>query len=208
MKHRLVTCLFALPVGFLVPGLAAAFSIAITPGAKAIYLRVGAGTSTGNYNTGGSGGYTSVISQVQATVPAASLGQGPVGTVVGSANAESFYDGAVFCDSATQVYIGGYYRGPIGSGAGTLSVTSPASLTNASADTLSFGTISWTATTRGGITPAIADASFAPGTTQFLRSVAGNTYFEDCLGFSYANSSPLVKSGTYQGRVTYTLVVP
>jgi hypothetical protein len=40
-----------------------------------------------------------------------------------------------------------------------------------------------------------------------LRTIAANTWVENCHTFSYANTL-VVAAGTYTGQVTYTLVLP
>ena len=87
-----------------------------------------------------------------------------------------------------------------------LQVSTPTSLTNANGDTLLFSTISWTSTANGNAAADIPAGAFT-GSTQLLRSIAPNTWVENCLAFSYANGV-VVPAGTFQGRATYTLSAP
>ena len=123
--------------------------------------------------------------------------------------ATSFYDGYVFCNLPSQVYIGGYNRGgTLNSATGTLTVTVPASLANASGNTIPFGQISWTSSGNGDTgTQPFPAGTFSGGSTQTLASFPANTWRESCHTFSYANAN-LVAAGTYTGRVTYTLSLP
>ena len=116
------------------------------------------------------------------------------------------YDGFTFCTVPAQVYVGGFYRTPGAAGNGTLSVTSPATLSNGLGDTLPFTSISWVSGGNGDATATIPSGTFT-GATQTLYSVTRNNWFESCLAFNYANTA-LVPAGTFTGRVTYTLAAP
>ncbi len=185
---------------------ASAFLVAITPGARAIYLQVGTGTFTGTYSSGGTPGNNSTINKVSVTVPAAALGTGSRAMTSDSAVSNSPYDNFAFCTAPAQVYIGGFYRIPGSVGNAALTVTTPAKLFNATADTIDFSSISWVSTGNGDATTTIPAGSFT-GPSLNLLSVAPNFWFESCMAFSYANAQA-VAAGTFSGRATYTLTAP
>jgi hypothetical protein len=188
---------------------ASAYTVAIGPGARAIYLQVGNGSFTGTYSGGGTPGNNATINQVTVTVPAAQVGSGTAQQMTSnSAQAVSFYDNFTFCNPPVQVYIGGFFRLPGAAGTATLSVTtSAANLTNATGDTIPFSQISWTSSGIGdaGAQP-IPGGTFTGG-TQTLATFPVNTWNESCHTFSYANAAS-VAAGTYTGRATYTLSAP
>jgi hypothetical protein len=185
---------------------ASAFLVAITPGTRAIYLQVGSGTFTGTYNAGGTPGNNGTINKVSVTVPAASLGTGSRAMTSDSTVSNSPYDNFAFCTAPAQVYIGGFYRLPGGGGTATLSVTTPATLSNATANTIAFSSISWVSSGNSDPVATIPSGTFA-GAAQTLLSVAPNFWFESCMAFSYANAQT-VAAGTFSGRATYTLTAP
>jgi hypothetical protein len=185
-----------------------AFSVNITPATRSLFLQVGSGAMTGgNFNSGGIPGNNATINRVSVTVPAASLGAGALAMTTDSTVTASPYDGFAFCTLPAQVYVGGFYRTP-GTGANaTLTATTPASLTNASGNTIPFSTVSWVSAGAFDSGTTISNGSFVGGASQVLLSITRNTWFESCLQFSYANAQ-LVGSGTFTGRVSYTLMAP
>lgn len=198
----------ALACALLASPLAQAFTVSISPGQRAIYLRVGTGSASANYSSGGTMQNNTTVDRVSVTVPAAQLGNGtPLPMTSSSSQGNSFYDGLAFCNAPAQVYVGGFYRRPNNSGTATLIATSPANLVNGSGQTISFTDISWTASGNGdtGAQPIPAGA-FAGG-TQTLASFPVNSWRESCHAFSYDNAA-VVASGTYTGRVVYTLSAP
>lgn len=190
---------------------ARAFIVNISGGlTPSIYLRVGDGVYAGTFINNGTPGSGGTINTVSVTVPAAILGNGTALAMTGNATqATSDYDGYAFCNLPAQIYVGGFNRrGTNSGGTGTLTVTAPTSLTNASGDSIPFGQISWTSSGNGdGSAAQPFPAGAFTGGTQTLASFPANTWRESCHTFSYANSS-IVASGTYTGRVTYTLTVP
>ncbi len=192
-----VIALLMLGIGLALP--AQAWVLTVTPGAKTIYLQVAAGTKDAANAT---------INVVSVSVPAAQVGTGATQAMTSdSATSISFFDNYVVCNPPQQVYVGGYLRAPNNSAsAAVLQVTTPTSLTNATGDTLPFSSISWTSTANGNATADIPAGTFS-GATQLLRNIAPNTWVENCLVFSYANTT-VVPAGTYQGRATYTLTAP
>lgn len=186
---------------------ARAWVLTINPGARGAFLQVGVGSYSGFHNSGGTPLDNATVNTVSVTVPAAQVGRGVAqGMTSNSTQAISFYDGFTVCTPPTQVYVGGWVRRPgSGSGSGVLSVTSPASLTSG-AQTIPFTQISWTSTALGNPAADIPAGTFTGG-TQALRTIAANTWVENCLTFSYANTA-VVAAGTYTGQVVYTLVVP
>lgn len=186
---------------------AQAFVATIGAGTRTLFLQVGAGTITGgNFNAGGAPGNNSTINSVSVNVPSAALGTGVQTMTTDSTVTASPYDGFTFCTVPAQVYVGGFYRTPGAAGNGTLSVTSPATLSNGLGDTLPFTSISWVSGGNGDATATIPSGTFT-GATQTLYSVTRNNWFESCLAFNYANTA-LVPAGTFMGRVTYTLAAP
>lgn len=163
-----------------------------------LYLQVGAGTNNGNNAT---------VNTVSVSVPAAQVGTGPLQMTSDSTVANSFYDNYAVCNPPQQVYIGVWFRRAGGGGVqATLTVTTPAVLSSG-ADTIPFSSISWLSTSNGNNGAAdIPSGTFTAG-AQTLRSVARNTWVENCLVFSYANNA-IIAAGTYTGRATYTAVMP
>lgn len=190
---------------------AAAFTIAIAPASpRTIYLQVGVGSFSGFYATGGTPQDNTTINVVSITVPAAQVGSGVAQTMTSNSTASnSFYNNRLFCTTPNQVYIGGFYRraNAAAGAVATLRAAVPANLTNAGGNTIPFTQISWISSGIGdlGAQPFLA-GTFAPG-TQTIGTIARNQWAESCHTFSYANSS-VVASGTYTGRVTYTLTAP
>jgi len=185
---------------------ARAWVLTINSGPKALFLQVGTGSYTGTYQGGGTPLNNATINTVSVTVPANQVGRGTAQTMTSdSAVSTSFYDGFAVCNPPQQVYVGGWVRTPSGNGSGTLSVTSPATLTSGTT-TIPFTQISWTSTANGTATPDIPAGTFNGGTLA-LRTIAANTWVENCHTFSYANTA-VVAAGTYTGQVTYSLVLP
>jgi hypothetical protein len=185
-----------------------AFVVAITPGPKALFLQVGAGTMAGgNYNGLGTPGNNGTINRVSLTVPAANIGTGSRVMTTDSTVTDSPYNGFARCNKPTQVYVGGFYRTSGAPGNATLTVTTPLSLNNSLGGTMAFSAISWVSGGNQNPSPGIPSGTFAGGTTQTLASVGLNTYFEDCLQFFYANTQ-LLPYGAYTGQAVYTLTSP
>jgi len=185
---------------------ARAYTITISSGTRAIYLQVGAGGYSGTYNTGGTPGNNSTINVVSVTVPAASVGSGTAQAMTSNSTvSQSPIDAYVFCSPPSQVYIGAWSRPGSGTGVATLTVTTPANLTSGG-DTLPFSQISWTMSGNGDATYQFPNGAFSGG-TQTLATFPANTWKEQCMTFTYANSA-VRAAGTYTGRATYTLSLP
>jgi hypothetical protein len=185
---------------------AQAWVLTVSPGPRTIYLQVGNGSFTGNLSTGGTPLNNPTVNVVSVTVPATSVGTGTAQSMTSdSTAAASFYDNYTVCTPPAQVYVGGFARLPSGAGNAVLSVTTPANLTNGS-NVVPFNRISWTSTAIGNATADIPAGTFN-GATQILRNIAAGTWVENCLTFSYANTS-VVPQGTYTGRATYSLSLP
>ena len=197
----LLVCALASP-------LSQAFVVSITAGTKSMFLQVGVGSITGGtFNSGGVPGNNATINQVSVTVPAATLGAGSVAMTTDSTVAVSPYDGYVFCTVPAQMYVGGFFRTPGASTNATLTATAPVALTNAAGNTIAFNTVSWISGGNGDASATIPSGTFVGGSTQNLLSVTSNTWFESCLQFNYSNAQ-FVPSGTFKGRVSYTLTAP
>ena len=182
-----------------------AWVLAVTPGARTVYLGVGNLSANADNAT---------VNRVTLDVPTTAVGSG-VAQVMNTINASSStqaispHDNYTVCAPASgQVYVGGYFRLPAASATtAVLQVTTPASLTSG-ANSIAFNQISWTSTSIGNAGAAdIPAGSFVAGGTRVLRNFGANTFVENCLVFSYANTAP-VAAGTYDGRATYTLTAP
>ncbi len=151
------------------------------------------------------------INTVSVSVPAAQVGNN-VAQVMTSNSTQSVspYDNYRLCSPPGQIYIGAAYQRRIASdpGSATLQVTSPANLTNANGDTIPFTEISWTAVSvAADANPEAIPSGTFNGATQLLTTVTQGTMRETCHVFRFANTA-IRPSGTYQGRVTYTLFTP
>jgi len=177
-------------------GSADAWVLVVKPGQRTIGLTVGDNVAAGTPNI------------VSVTVPAAVLGTGAAQAMTSdSTQANSPFDNFTVCVPPNQVYIGGYLRELKNTAnSATLSVTTPATLSNGS-ETIPFTEISWTSTSIGNGGAADIPAGTFNGGNLFLRTIASNTYVENCHTFSYANTN-FVAAGIYAGRATYTLVAP
>lgn len=188
-----------------------AWSLTITSGSRRLFLHVGNGAMSGTSGTlNGTAGTSGPVNLVQVTVPAAQMGNGTdLAMTSDSTQSTSLYaDGYTTCPTpASQVMVGAGYRRNSGSANATLTVSSPTSLTNAAGDTIPFTEISWTVAAPGSSAPNVIPAGTFNGGTQTLATVPGNTYFENCHSYVYANNA-VRAAGTYNGRVTYTLSSP
>ena len=198
--HRLI-CWMVLAVCVTHATTAQAWVLTIAGGTRRLFLQVGNGTLDTNVAT---------VNQVSLSIAAAQLGNSTALPMTSnSTQANSPWDGFNVCVPASgQVYVGGYYRraNAAEAASATLQVTSPANLTSAGGDVIPFTSISWTSTALGSATADIPAGTFSGG-TQFLRTIAANTYVENCHTFSYANTA-VRAAGTYDGRVTYTMTSP
>ena len=206
-QWRKATACLGATLGCLLAAEAAhAYVITITPGPRSIYLQVGAGGYTGVFTSGGRPGNNATINVVSVSVPAGAVGSGASQAMTSNSNvAQSPIDGFTFCNPPAQVYIGAWSRPGSGSGVATLTVTSPANLTSGS-DTIPFSQISWVMSGNGDTVFQFPNGAFTGG-TQTLATFPANTWKEQCMTFSYANSV-VPAAGTYTGRATYTLSLP
>lgn len=189
-------------------GPAQAYLVGIASGPRTLYLQVGTGTFTGTFTGGGTPGNNATRNTVSVSVAPAALGTGSVAMTSNSSVTNSPYDNYVFCTALTQVYVGGFYRGPNTAAAtATLSVNSATPLSNGAGATIPFTQISWVSSGIGDATPTIPSGTFTATTSQALLTVTRNTWFESCLAFSYANAQ-FVRSGVFNGTATYTLSAP
>jgi hypothetical protein len=219
LKLRRVLCNSALSAA-LVAGASntgAAFTVTIAAAApKTIYLQVGVGSFTANYNAGGQPQNNATIDVVSSTVPAAAVGNGTAQAMTAdTATTNSFYDGFQFCKAPLptgSLYIGGFYRtAGAATAAAQVTATVPASLINAAGSTIPFSKISWTS----GGTPSpdspaaepFTSGTFVSGGVQNVGSMASNTWNESCFSFSYLNNT-VPAAGTFTGRVLYTMSSP
>jgi hypothetical protein len=190
------------------------YTVNLTPrNPRTIYLQVGVGSFTGGtYNAGGSPAANGAVNVVSVTVPTAQVGNGTAQAMTTNSTAShSFLDNFPFCNLPGQLYVGGFYRSQSavgGSNTATLVANVPASLTNATGQTIPFSQISWTSSGNrtNGAEPFPA-GSFPAGGTLTVGSFRRNRWAESCHSFSYLNSAAR-PAGTYTGRVTYTLSVP
>ncbi|WP_372656994.1 hypothetical protein [Hydrogenophaga sp.] len=182
---------------------AQAWVLTLNAASRRVFLHVGNGTAEGNNGT---------INRVEVNLTGAQLIAGtPQSMTTNSTQAQSLYDGFTTCPTPnTQIMVGASYRrsnGGNGPASATLSVSSPASLVSTTGDSIPFTQISWTVAAPGSANPNVIPAGSFNGGSQTLASVAANTYIENCHSFEYANSS-MQASGTYDGRVTYTMTSP
>ncbi len=188
---------------------ACAFTVNITAAnPRVIYLQVGVGSFSGIYNSGGTPANNPTVNVVSVTVPAAQIGSGAAQTMTTNSTASnSFYDNYAFCNAPAQLYVGGFYRSTTNTGAASLTATSPANLVNAAGDRIPFTQISWTSSGNGESGTQPFPAGTFVGGTQTIGTIARNQWAESCQTFRYGNSG-FVASGTYSGRVIYTLSAP
>ena len=205
---RLVLCAALLAP---VPDTVCAFTITISNGPpKTVYLQVGGGGFTGQYDSGGTPGNNATVNRESVSVAAAAVGNGTAQAMTtDSTVGASSYDGFAFCNVPAQLYIGGFYRTTTaGGGSVNVTATVPAALVDAGGDTLSFARISWTTGGTGdsGSEPFPA-GSFSAGAVQTVGTITQNQWAESCWTFSYSNTT-FPAAGTYAGRVLYTLAAP
>ncbi len=175
---------------------------------RTVYLQVGVGSFNGIYTSGGTPANNGTVNVVSATLPAAQVGNGVAQTMTTDSTASiSFYDNYVFCNAPGQLYIGGFYRSTRSTGAATVTATSPANLANAAGATIPFNQINWTSSGNGDSGGQPFPAGTFVGGTQTIGTINRNQWAESCHTFRYANSG-FVASGSYTGRVTYTLSTP
>jgi len=188
-----------------------AWSLSVTSGARRLFLHVGNGALSGGSGTlNGTVGTSGIVNTVEVSVPGAQLGNGTALAMSSNStqNISLYGDGNNTCPTpASQVMVGAGFRRNSGNASATLTVASPANLTNAGGDTIPFSQISWTVAAPGSGVPNVIAAGTFNGGTLTLATVPGNTYLENCHTFSYANSA-VRAAGTYNGRVTYTLAAP
>ena len=182
---------------------ALAWSLSMNQASRRVYLHVGNGVQAGDSGT---------VNVVSVTVPANQLGNGTAQAMTSNSTQSRSLQGDNYLtcpDPATQLLIGAsYQRNNNGSPASaTLRVSSPATLVNASGDTIPMSEISWTVSAPGSGQPNIIPAGTFNGGSQFLATIPANTYIENCHTFSFANTA-VRAAGTYTARVTYTISSP
>ena len=189
-----------------------AWSLTINSDDRRLFLHVGNGDVSGTRGTlNGAPGRSGPVNVVAVTVPVAQLGNGTEMPMTSNStqNISLYGDGNNTCPTpASQVMVGaGYRRNGNGGANATLTVASPANLTNANGDTIPISQIRWTVAAPGSGVPNVISAGMFNGGVQTLASVPPNRYLENCHTFVYANSA-MRAAGTYVGRVTYTLTAP
>ena len=193
---------------------APAFTVAINAAApKTVYLQIGLGSFTGQYDSGGTPLNNATVNKVSVAVGAAVIGNGAAQAMTtDSTQSNSFYDNFAFCNVPQQLYIGGFYR-TTGAGTGTVSVTAtaPASLVDPAGDTIPFSQVSWTTGGNGPLGDSTGQpftaGTFTGGAVQTVGTIAQNHWAESCWTFSFRNNT-FPAAGTYTGRVLYTLTAP
>jgi hypothetical protein len=204
-------CLAAVLGVAVVSGPAASYTLTLAPASpKTIYLQVGVGSFTANYNAGGQPGNNTTVNTVSTTVAASAVGDGaPQPMTTDSTATKSFLDGYTYCSVPGQLYIGGFYRTAGGTtAAAQVTATVPAALTNATGDTIPFSKIQWTSGGNGdnGAEPFPA-GTFVNGGVQNVGAMASNTWNESCWTFTYLNNT-VPPAGTFTGVVRYTMSSP
>jgi len=193
---------------------APAFTVAINAAApKTVYLQIGIGSFTGQYDSGGTPLNNATVNKVSVSVGAAVLGNSAAQAMTtDSAQSNSFYDNFAFCNVPQELYIGGFYR-TTGAGTGTVSVTAtvPASLVDTAGDKIPFSQVSWTTGGNGPLGDSTGQpftaGTFTGGAVQTVGTIAQNHWAESCWTFSFRNNT-FPAAGTYTGRVLYTLTAP
>jgi hypothetical protein len=219
-RRRVLVPAVALGFELVLPaGSAGAFTASLTPAApKEIYLQVGDGLFTGgnytpikgNGQPTGTPGVNTTINVMSVSVAAGAVGNGTAQAMTtNSTAANSYWDGFAFCNLAQQqLYIGGFYRTTAaGTNTATVTATLPAALTNAGGNTIPFSQISWTSSGNLDTGAEPFPAGSFTSTSLTVGTIAQNQWAESCWTFSYANSI-VPASGTFTGRVTYTLSAP
>jgi hypothetical protein len=196
-------------------GAASAYTVniaAATP--QTIYLQVGVGSFTNNYNAGGTPQNNATINVVSVTVASTAVGNKTAQAMTANTpTTNSHYDGYAYCTvPAGQLYIGGFFRTAGGAtAAAQVTATVPAALTNAAGNTVPFSKISWTSAGNAdpGNPPAepFPSGTFINGGVQNVGAMASNTWNESCWTFSYLNNT-VPAAGTFTGRVLYTMSAP
>jgi hypothetical protein len=197
-------------------GFAAAYTATLTPATpQEIYLQVGVGAFTKDYNAGGQPQINATINTVSTTLAVGVVGNGTAQAMTtNSTAAVSYWDGFTYCTVPAELYIGGFFRTTgATTAAAQVTATVPAALTNATGNSISFSQISWTSgglgdTAANGFLPEIfPSGTFVSGGVQTVGSMASNTWNESCWTFSYANTQ-VAAAGTYTGAVLYTMSAP
>lgn len=194
-----------------------AFTTTVTAGSSTLYLRVGDGGFNGTLRNNGTAQNLSTVNTVSvAMTPAEMIAQYTTSSNVNkqmTSNgtiATSHWDGYAFCNVPQEVYVGGFYRRTTsaGWGAATLTATVPASLVNERGNTIPFSKISWVSSGNGDGSTAqpFPSRTFAAG-NQTLGTIAVNRWAESCHKYTYQHTG-FLPSGTYTGRVVYTLTTP
>lgn len=192
-------------------GAARGFTATLTPYApQTIYLQVGVGAFTNDYIYGGQPENNSTVNTVSVTVAGTALGSGAAQAMTtNSTAANSYWDGYLFCNVPSQLYIGGFFRTAGGSTTpAQVTASVPSTLNDTSGDSIPFSQIAWTSGGNGdtGAEPFPA-GTFVSGGTQTVGSMASNTWNESCWTFSFLNSA-VHPAGTYTGTVVYTMTAP
>jgi hypothetical protein len=192
-------------------GPAAAYTLTLAPASpKTIYLQVGVGGFTANYNVGGRPQNNTTVNTVSTTVAAGAVGNGtPQAMTTDSTATKSYLDGYRYCSVPGQLYIGGFYRTAGGTtAAAQVTATVPTALTNAAGDSIPFSKIQWTSSGNGdtGAEPFPA-GTFVNGGVQNVGAMASNTWNESCWTFSYLNNT-VPPAGTFTGVVRYMMSSP
>jgi hypothetical protein len=193
---------------------APAFTVAINAAApKTVYLQIGLGSFTGQYDSGGTPLNNTTVNKVSVSIGANVLGNGTAQAMTtDSTQSNSFYDNFAFCNVPAQLYIGGFYR-TTGAGTGTVSVTAtvPANLLDPAGDRIPFSQVSWTTGGNGPLGDSTGQpftaGTFTGGAVQTVGTIAQNHWAESCWTFSFGNTT-FPAAGTYTGRVLYTLTAP
>lgn len=183
-----------------------AYTVTISGGSRAIYLQIGAGGYSTPSSSGGSPSSNSTVNTVSVSISAVDVGSGTSRAMTSNSTvSQSPIDGFAFCTPPSQVYIGAWSRPGPGAGVATLTVTTPASLTSG-ANTIPFNQISWEMDGNGDSNFQFPNGTFTGG-TQTLATLPRNTWKEQCMSFTYANTI-IPAAGSYSGRATYTLSLP
>ncbi len=150
------------------------------------------------------------ITTTNVTVAGANVGTAVVQLMAAAASART----GSSCATANFVFFNAEARAtPAASRTATLTANSTAGMTcttpaTCGTDVIPFTQIGWINTPPAAYNPAtIAAGTFTGGAAQTIIVFQNSNQSQDCLRFQYLNQN-IVRQGTYQGDVIYTLAMP
>ncbi len=178
------------------PALVAANLAVVANAPTQIRLRIGATAAT--------------ITTTTVTVAGANVGNAAVQLMTAPASART----GSSCATANFVFFNAEARAtPAASRTATLTANSSAGMActtpaTCGTDNIPFTQVGWINTPPAAYNPAtIGPGTFSGGVAQSIIVFQNSNQSQDCLRFQYLNSN-IVRQGTYQGDVIYTLAMP